>query len=98
LSFQDVKFEWDQTKETANFAKHGVEFFDCASCLSRFPAHFIRYPGLTKLETRWQLVGFDGNGILTVRFTLRRGWVRVIGAGYWRKQKQIYEKENQLHG
>ena len=59
---------------------------------------FIRYPGMTAQETRWQLVGFDGNGILTVRFTLRRGWVRVIGAGYWRKPKHIYEKENQLHG
>ena len=55
-------------------------------------------PGLGVTETRWQLVGFDGVGILTVRFTLRRGWVRVIGAGYWRKQKQIYEKENQIHG
>ena len=53
---------------------------------------------MTAQETRWQLVGFDGHGILTVRFTLRRGWVRVIGAGNWRKQKHIYEKENQLHG
>lgn len=53
---------------------------------------------MTTNECRWQLVGFDGQGILTVRFTLRRGWVRVIGAGYWRKQKQIYENENQIYG
>jgi hypothetical protein len=32
--------------------------------------------------------------VLTVRFTLRVGNIRVIGAGYWRKQKELYEKEN----
>jgi hypothetical protein len=39
-------------------------------------------------------VGADGRGILTVRFTLRGGNIRVIGAGYWRKQQQAYEKTN----
>jgi hypothetical protein len=23
--------------------------------------------------------------------------IRIIGAGYWRKGKQIYERENQVH-
>lgn len=52
---------------------------------------------MTEHEIRWQLVGFNGQGILTVRFTLMRGWIRVVGAGYWRKQKQIYEKENKIY-
>jgi hypothetical protein len=34
---------------------------------------------------------------LTVRFTYRRGLIRIFGAGYWRKGKQIYERENQIH-
>jgi hypothetical protein len=35
---------------------------------------------------------------LTVRFTLRNGTIRVIGAGYWRKQRRLYEKaETKLH-
>jgi hypothetical protein len=34
---------------------------------------------------------------LIVRFTYRRGLIRIIGAGYWRKGKQIYERENQIH-
>ena len=38
----------------------------------------------------------DG-GILTVRFTRRGEAIRIIGAGYWRKGKAIYEKENPLH-
>jgi hypothetical protein len=46
---------------------------------------FIRYPCMTAYESRWQVVGFDEQGILTVRFTLRGGWVRAIGAGYRRK-------------
>lgn len=31
---------------------------------------------------------------MTVRFTWRRGVNRIIGAGYWRKGKQIYEQQN----
>jgi len=36
-------------------------------------------------------------GILTVRFTYRAGIIRIFGAGYWRKGKVIYERENQVH-
>ncbi|MEI6747001.1 MAG: hypothetical protein WCL34_13640 [Methylococcaceae bacterium] len=38
----------------------------------------------------------DGSSILTVRFTYRHNRIRIIGAGYWRKGKKIYEKENNL--
>ncbi len=93
-----MKFEWDHAKEAGNLVKHGVDFSCVPEAFGDPRRIFIRYPGMTAYETRWQLVGFDGHGILTVRFTLRRGWVRVIGAGYWRKQKQIYENENQIHG
>jgi len=35
--------------------------------------------------------------VLTVRFTYRDGIIRIIGAGYWRKGKTVYEQENGLH-
>jgi hypothetical protein len=35
---------------------------------------------------------------MTVRFTYRDDKIRIIGAGYWRKGKQIYERENKIHG
>lgn len=92
-----VKFEWDRSKEAGNLVKHGIDFSTVPEAFGDARRIFIRFPGLTRHEIRWQLVGFDGRGILTVRFTLRRGWIRVIGAGYWRKQKQIYEKENQIY-
>lgn len=31
---------------------------------------------------------------LTVRFTYRGSVIRIFGAGYWRKGKVIYEREN----
>jgi hypothetical protein len=31
---------------------------------------------------------------MTVRFTYRAGVIRIFGAGYWRKGKKIYEREN----
>ena len=35
-------------------------------------------------------------GILTVRFTYRKNKIRIIGAGYWRKGKKLYEDENAI--
>lgn len=31
-----------------------------------------------------------------MRFTYRNEVIRIIGAGYWRKGKRIYEQENQV--
>lgn len=89
-----MKFEWDSAKERSNLEKHGVDFSTVSEAFEDPARIFIRYPGMTRSEVRWQLIGFDGRGILTVRFTLRVGVIRVIGAGYWRKQKEIYESQN----
>jgi len=42
-------------------------------------------------------LGRVSDGVLTVRFTYRSGKIRIFGAGYWRKGKKIYEKENKIH-
>ncbi|MEI7674811.1 MAG: BrnT family toxin, partial [bacterium] len=36
----------------------------------------------------------SNGGIATVRFTKRNSHIRIIGAGYWRKGKNIYEQNN----
>lgn len=51
----------------------------------------------SKREQRYFCFGRVAGGILTVRFTYRSAVVRIIGAGYWRKGKVIYERENQVH-
>ena len=48
-------------------------------------------------ERRFYCLGRVGDGILTVRFTYRDNVIRIFGAGYWRKGKTIYEKQNQIH-
>ena len=48
-------------------------------------------------EERFYCFGKVDGGILTVRFTYRTSVIRIIGAGYWRKGKAIYERENQIH-
>jgi uncharacterized DUF497 family protein len=45
-------------------------------------------------EQRCFCFGKVGDGIMTVRFTWRTGRIRIIGAGYRRKGKTIYEQQN----
>lgn len=48
-------------------------------------------------EERFYCFGGVEGGILTVLFIYRASMIRIIGAGYWRKGKTIYENENQIH-
>ena len=47
-----------------------------------------------RAEQRYYCIGKVHEAILTVRFTYREGVIRVFGAGYWRKGRNIYGKEN----
>jgi uncharacterized protein len=49
-------------------------------------------------EKRYYCLGKVAGGIMTIRFTYRKNKIRIIGAGYWRKGKKIYERENKIHG
>lgn len=51
----------------------------------------------SEIEKRYFCFGEVEGGILTVRFTYRGDVIRIFGAGYWRKGKVIYERENQIH-
>jgi uncharacterized protein len=44
-------------------------------------------------EERFYCFGMVGGGVLTVRFTYREDVIRIIGAGYWRRGKSIYEQQ-----
>lgn len=90
-------FEWDARKDAENRAKHGVsfEFAQYAFCDSK--RIIVADLAHSWIEPRFFCFGRIGDGILTVRFTLRMNGIRIIGAGYWRKGKSIYERENQIH-
>jgi uncharacterized DUF497 family protein len=50
----------------------------------------------SRREQRYFLLGQLSGGVLTVRFTRRGETVRIIGAGYWREGRVIYEQANRF--
>ncbi|MCL4359749.1 BrnT family toxin [Patescibacteria group bacterium] len=92
-----TSFEWDEDKNKENRKKHGIDFkiaqfafLDKNRVIAKDLLH-------GKEEERYYCFGKVKGGVFTVRFTYRAKRIRVIGAGYWRKGKKIYEKENQIH-
>jgi uncharacterized protein len=90
----EPSFEWDDAKDRANQTKHGVAFLDAQHAFldpKRVIAEDLEH---STTEQRYFCIGKVGDAIMTVRFTWREACIRIIGAGYWRKGKSIYEKEN----
>ena len=90
-------FEWDVRKDAENQAKHGVPFVLAQYAFADPRRVIAEVTGHSTKEQRYFCFGRVGEGVLTVRFTHRLGVVRIFGAGYWRKGKVIYERENQVH-
>ncbi|MBU6369266.1 MAG: BrnT family toxin [Burkholderiales bacterium] len=93
-----VQFEWDDNKDIENQAKHQVSFRNAQAAFADPHRVIAKDLAHSEAEERFYCIGKAGGGILTVRFTYRRKVIRIIGAGYWRKGKAIYEKEDRLHG
>lgn len=93
----EFSFEWDNLKNIENQKKHFVSFEDAQYAF--FDPKRVIAPDISHslLEKRFYCFGKVGDGILTVRFTHRKNKIRLIGAGYWRKGRDIYEKENSLY-
>ena len=91
------RFEWDERKDAENLKKHGVPF-EFAQYAFTDPRRVIAEDAKhSHGEKRYYCIGQVGDGILTVRFTYREGVIRIIGAGYWRKGRKIYEAQNQIY-
>ena len=89
---EESNFEWDDKKDHINREKHGVSFYEAQKAFldpARLIAEDIEHG---HSETRYYCFGQVEEGIMTVRFTYREKKIRIIGAGYWRKGKKIYEK------
>jgi uncharacterized DUF497 family protein len=90
-----VDFEWDPEKNAENIEKHHVSFEDAR--LAWLDPHRVsradkRHSG--SQEQRRFLFGRVGGDVLTVRYTRSGDTVRIIGAGYWRDGRDIYEQAN----
>ena len=89
-----TSFEWDKNKNDSNFKKHKVNFetaqyafLDKKRVVAKDLAH-------SQSEERYYCYGKVKGGVLTVRFTYRNKRIRIIGAGFWKKGKNIYDKKN----
>lgn len=85
-------FEWDPEKEKTNIHKHGIDFTEAAEAFRDARRKIITDSKHSGKEERYFCLGKVGGKILTVRFTYRKGKIRVIGAGFWRGARRYYEK------
>lgn len=90
----NARFDWDERKNHENHKKHGVSFelaqlafADSKRVIAEDLTHSLG-------EKRYYCIGRVGHGVLTVRFTYREGVIRIIGAGYRRRGKRIYEEQS----
>lgn len=87
------KFIWSAEKEAINKAKHGIDFITASAAFTDAARKIFTDTKHNNIEMRYFCIGSVRGRIITVRFTYRRGFIRIIGAGCWRKGKGYYEKK-----
>jgi len=93
-----MTFEWDKNKNQENIKKHHVSFEKAQEAFFDKNRIIIKDKEHSKKEERFFCIGNDGNGIVTVRFTMKNANIRIFGAGYWKEGKYKYEqKKRNLH-
>lgn len=86
-------FVWNAAKEKENLRRHGVDFATASRAFFDPNRVILTDEVHSSDEERYFCLGIVEGRVLTVRFTLRAGKIRVIGAGYWRKGGKIYEAQ-----
>ena len=92
-----VGFDWDPQKDLKNQANHGVAFEKAQYAFADRQRVIAVDRTHSSREKRYYCFGKVEGGVLTVRFTYPGNVIRIIGAGYWRKGKQVYEGTNPIH-
>ncbi len=91
-----TNFEWSETKNIQNRNKHNISFDEAQYAFADAKRIIAKDIEHSATEERFYCFGKISNKIVTVRFTYREQKIRIFGAGYWRKGKRIYEKENKI--
>ena len=92
-----ARFEWDPSKDQENQEKLGVAFAMAQFAFADPRRVIAEDLSHSSTEKRYYCFAQLGDGVLTVRFTYRDDVIRIYGAGYWRRGKRIYERENPIH-
>ena len=90
-----LQFEWDDAKDTANAAKHGVEFA-IASNVFRDVFAIERIDDRQEYgEERYNIIGMVEGRMLLVVYTMRGEAIRIISArGATPHEQRRYHEEN----
>ena len=93
-----MTFEWDESKNSDNMRKHSISFETAQKAFLDGHRVILEDEKHSGKEKRFFCIGNNGNGIATVRFTVRGQSIRIIGAGYWREGRKEYERrKSNLH-
>jgi len=92
-NINDMKFEWDESKSSANKVKHGIDF-EAAKAMwldeDRIEVH-APHP----IEKRSIIISTIQGKLWTAVYTVRSDKVRIISVRRSReKEAMLYEKEN----
>jgi uncharacterized DUF497 family protein len=78
-------FEWDEDKNEANLAKHGIDFDEASEV---FYEPLIVHRSNHNNEERWIAIGKSNDRIISVIFTRRNELIRIISARRARKNEE----------
>lgn len=87
-------FEWDKLKDLINICKHRVSFDEAQEAFEDPHRIILKDVEHSHNEQRYYCLAKVYKSVMTVRFTYRNHKIRIIGAGYWRAGRKIYEKKN----
>ena len=91
----DLEFEWDEAKDTANRAKHGVGFAIASNVFKDVFAIERIDDRQDYGEERYVIIGMVENHLLSVAYTMRNEAIRIISArGASPHEQRQYHEEN----
>lgn len=90
-------FDWDPSNINKNQIKHNVSWQEAEATFRNRPIIILEDLKHSCAETRYTLYGqTDNNRRLTIIFTLRRNYFRIISARDQSKpERRIYDQTNQ---
>jgi uncharacterized protein len=78
-------FEWDEDKNEANLAKHGIDFDEASEVF--YEPLVVRRSNRNN-EERWIAIGRSNDRIISVIFTRRNELIRIISARHPRPNEE----------
>lgn len=89
---EPILFQWDEGNREKSLKKHGVSIQECEEAFADSRKSTVPDLLHSESEKRFMLFGATNqNRVLTIVFTLREGYVRVISArGANQKEHNLY--------